>query len=263
MLIDSHVNLHAEAYDADRDAVIQRARDAGVKLMVTICDRIASVSAVLAIADAHDDIWASVGQHPHNAKERPDLNAGELIDFAKHKRVVGIGETGLDLHYNLSPIEQQVASFRAHIEAARALDLPLIVHTRNADELMGDILEQEHAKGAFRLLMHCYTSGEALALRAAKLGAWFSLSGILTFKAANDVRAVAKLMPNDRIILETDCPYLAPVPHRGRRNEPAYIADLYSYFCQERGLGAEEGAGIIAENFFRLFHTIPKAMVAA
>ena len=262
MLIDSHVNLHAEAFDDDRDVVIARARTAGVKLMVTICDRIASVPAVLAIADAHADIWASVGQHPHNAKERPDLSASELIAFANHKRVVGIGETGLDLHYNLSPMAQQIASFRAHIEAARVRDLPLIVHTRNADELTGDILEEEHAKGPFRLLMHCYTSGEALARRMLALGAYFSLSGIVTFKAAHDVRAVAQLVPNDRIILETDCPYLAPVPHRGRRNEPAFIADLYAYVCKERSLSAEEGAEIVAANFFRLFHTIPKAMVA-
>jgi TatD DNase family protein len=261
MLIDSHANLHAEAFDDDREAVIDRARAAGVKLMVAICDRIASVPAVLAIAEAHEDIWASIGAHPHNAKERPDLTAGELIDLAANARVVGVGETGLDLHYNLSPIAQQVASFRAHIEAARRLDLPLIVHTRNADDLMGDILEEEHARAPFRLLMHCYTSGADLARRALALGAFFSLSGIVTFKAAHDVRAVSAIVPTARIVLETDCPYLAPVPHRGRRNEPAFIADLYSHFCASRGLGLEEGAQIVAENFFRLFHTIPKAML--
>ncbi len=258
MLIDSHVNLHAEAFAEDRDAVIARARAAGIALMVTICDRIASIPAVLAIADAHDDIWASVGQHPHNAKERPDLTADELVAFARHKRVVGIGETGLDLHYNLSPIDQQVASFRAHIDAARQLQLPLIVHTREADDLTGDILEEEYAKGAFPLLMHCYTSGERLARRALALGASFSFSGILTFKTAHDVRAIAALVPNDRIILETDCPYLAPVPHRGRRNEPAFIADLYAYFCAQKGLAMEEGAGLVADNFFRLFARIPR-----
>ena len=262
MLIDSHVNLHSDAFDDDREAVINRARAAGVKLMITICDRIASVPDVLAIADAHDDIWASVGQHPHNAKERPDLTADELIALARHPRVVGIGETGLDLHYKLSPLDQQVASFRAHIDAARALKRPLIVHTREADDLTGDILEEEYAKGAFPLLMHCYTSGERLVQRALALGAYFSLSGIFTFKAAHDVRAVAKLMPNERIILETDCPYLAPVPHRGRRNEPAFIADLYAYFCAERGLGAGEGARLIAENVFRLFAAIPKMALA-
>ena len=258
MLIDTHVNLHSDAFDADREAVIQRARDAGVTCMITICDRIAAVPEVLAIADAHADIWASVGQHPHNAKDRPDLSAGELIAFARHPRVVGIGETGLDLHYNLSPLDLQVASFRAHIGAARETQLPLIVHTRNADDHTGDILEEEYAKGPFPLLMHCYTSGERLAQRALDLGGYFSLSGILTFKAAHDVRAVAKTMPLDRIILETDCPYLAPAPHRGRRNEPAFIADLYAFFCAERGLDSEQGTAQIAENVFRLFQAIPR-----
>lgn len=258
MLIDSHVNLHAEAFAEDREAVIARAREAGVQMMITICDRMDSAPAVLAIADAHEDIWASIGAHPHNAKERPDLRADDLIALARHPKVVGIGETGLDLHYNLSPIEQQVASFRAHIEASRALQLPLIVHTRSADDLTGDILEEEYAKGAFPLLMHCYTSGETLAQRALALGATFSFSGILTFKAAHDVRGVARLVPNDRVILETDCPYLAPVPHRGRRCEPAFIADLYAFFCKERGLTADEGAALVADNFFRLFDRIPR-----
>lgn len=258
MLIDSHVNLHAEAFAADRDAVIARARQAGVARMITICDRLSSVPAVLEIANAHDDIWASVGQHPHNAKEAPAISAGDLIALAAHRRVCAIGETGLDLHYNLSPIDQQVASLRAHARAARALDLPLIVHTREADDLTGDVLEEEAEQGAFRLLMHCYTSGDRLAQRALALGAYFSLSGILTFKAAHDVRAVAATLPLDRIILETDCPYLAPTPHRGRRCEPAMVADVYAFFCAERGLAADEGAAIVADNFFRLFHTIPR-----
>lgn len=258
MLIDSHVNLHAEAFDADRAEVIARARTAGVGRMITICDRLSSVPAVLEIADAHEDIWASVGQHPHNAKDAPDVSAADLMALANHSRVCAIGETGLDQHYNLSPIEQQVASLRAHIGAARALDLPLIVHTRESDELIGDVLEEEAGKGAFRILMHCYTSGADLARRALALGAYFSLSGILTFKAAHDVRAVARELPLDRIILETDCPYLAPIPHRGRRNEPAFIPDLYAFFCAERGLGAEQGAGLVADNFFRLFHTISR-----
>ncbi|HWA23628.1 MAG TPA: TatD family hydrolase [Caulobacterales bacterium] len=258
MLIDSHVNLHSEAFAADREAVIARARAAGVVRMVTICDRLASVPAVLDVAEAHDDIWASIGQHPHNAKEAPDILAEDLIELAAHPRVCAIGETGLDRHYNLSPVEQQVASLRAHIGAARALDLPLIVHTREADDLMGDVLEEEAEQGAFRLLMHCYTSGENLARRALALGAYFSLSGILTFKAAHDVRAVARQIPLDRIILETDCPYLAPVPHRGRRCEPAFIADIYAFFCAERELALEQGAAIVADNFFRLFHTIPR-----
>ncbi len=258
MLIDSHVNLHADAFAADREDVIARARAAGVERMITICDRLASIPAVLGIAEAHDDIWASVGQHPHNAKDAPDLTAENLVAFADHPRVCAIGETGLDQHYNLSPIAQQVASLRAHIGAARALDLPLIVHTRESDDLTGDVLEQEMEQGAFRILMHCYTSGEKLAERALALGAYFSLSGILTFKAAHDVRAVARTLPLDRVILETDCPYLAPVPHRGRRCEPAHVADVYAFFCAERGLEPEQGAAIVADNFFHLFDTIPR-----
>jgi TatD DNase family protein len=258
MLIDSHVNLHAEAYAEDRDAVIARARAAGVTHMITISDKLSSAPAVLAIAEAHADIWASIGQHPHNAKDAPDVTAGQLAALADHPRVCGIGETGLDQHYNLSPIDQQVASLRAHAGAARATGLPLIIHTRESDDLTGDILEEEMGKGAFPLLMHCYTSGIGLAKRMLALGAYFSFSGILTFKAANDVRAVARELPLDRIILETDCPYLAPIPHRGRRNEPAFIADVYKFFCAERGL--EEGAGqaAIADNFFRLFHTVAR-----
>jgi TatD DNase family protein len=258
MLIDSHVNLHADAFAEDREDVIARARAAGVERMVTICDRLDHVAAVLKIAEAHEDIWASIGQHPHNAKEAPNLTAEDLVALAGHPRVCAIGETGLDQHYNLSPIDQQVASLRAHIGAARALDLPLIVHTRESDDLTGDVLEQEMEQGAFPVLMHCYTSGENLARRALALGAYFSLSGILTFKAAHDVRAVARELPLDRIILETDCPYLAPVPHRGRRCEPAHIADVYAFFCAERGLEPEQGAAIIADNFFNLFHTIPR-----
>ncbi|MGE3303014.1 MAG: TatD family hydrolase [Hyphomonadaceae bacterium] len=258
MLIDSHVNLHAPAFAEDRDAVIARARAAGVGLMVTICDRFANAAEVLAIAEAHPDIWASLGQHPHYAKESPRVRSEEIAALAAHPRVVGIGETGLDRHYNHSPIEDQIASLRAHIAAARACDLPLIVHTREADDLMGDILEEESARAPFRILMHCYTSSAALARRALALGAYFSLSGILTFKAAHDVREVARMLPLDRIILETDCPYLAPIPHRGRRNEPAFLADVHRFFCAERALEPEQGAKILADNFFALFHTIPR-----
>jgi TatD DNase family protein len=254
MFIDSHVNLHHEAFVQDCEAVIARAREAGVGVMVTICDRIANASAVLAIADAHADIYASVGAHPHYAKDHLDLDARRLTELARgNPKVVGIGETGLDQHYKTSPLEDQIHVFRAHAEAARELGLPLIIHTREADELMGDLLEEECAKGDLRLLMHCYTSGAELARRALALGAFFSFSGILTFKNADDVRVIARETPLDRVILETDCPYLAPVPHRGRRCEPAMVADVYRFFCAERGIDEEEGERLIAENFFRLF----------
>lgn len=258
MLIDSHVNLHHERFAEDRDAVIADARAAGIGPMVTICDEIKNFPDVLAIAKADRDIWASVGAHPHYAKDHLDLTPDKLIELARDPKVVGIGETGLDLHYGFSPVEDQVAVFRAHIAAARETGLPLIIHTRQADELTGDILEQEAGQGPpLRLLMHCYTSGEGLAKRALALGATFSFSGIMTFKNASDVRAIAAMVPLDRVILETDCPYLAPIPHRGRRCEPAHVAEVYRCFAELRGLTMEECARIVEANFYRLFSRIP------
>lgn len=261
MLIDSHVNLHHEKFDADRAEAIARARAAGVGVMITICDRFENVERVLAIAQGDPRIYASIGAHPHYAKDHAWLTADRIVAIAKlhPAKVAGVGETGLDLHYRFSPLEDQERVFRAHIEAARALALPLIVHTREADERTGDILEEEHAKGAFPLLMHCYTSGAELARRALALGGYISFSGIMTFKNADAVRAIAAETPLDRVILETDCPYLAPVPHRGRRCEPAMVGDVYRFFCAERGLSLEEGAKLIADNFHRLFRTIPRA----
>ncbi len=253
MLIDSHVNLHADAFEADRGEVVARARSAGVEVMLTICDRVENFPKVIAIAQAFPGIWASAGAHPHYAKDHLDLTPADLIALADNSKVIGIGETGLDQHYCYSSLEDQQSVMRAHIEAARELDLPLIVHTREADDATAAILEEEYRRGPFRILMHCYTSGEGLARRALDLGAYFSLSGIVTFKSAGDVRATAAMLPLDRIILETDCPYLAPLPHRGRRNEPAFLADVHRYFCAWKGLEEAEGARIIADNFFRLF----------
>jgi TatD DNase family protein len=257
MLIDSHVNLHAPQFDEDREAVIARARAAGVRLMVNICDKVSNYEKVRALAE-HPDIWATVGTHPHEAKEDPDLAAETLIAIAADPRVVGIGECGLDFHYDLSPRDIQARVFRAHAAAARATGLPLVVHTREADEVMGEILEQEFAQGPFRILMHCYTSGAELARRAAALGAWFSVSGIATFKAADDVRAVIGDMPADRIIVETDCPYLAPVPYRGRRNEPAYVPHVLAKLAEIRGWSLEEAEARTEDAFFALFDRIPR-----
>lgn len=253
LFIDSHVNLHAEAFAEDQAAVIARARESGVGPMVTICDRMENFPAVLAIAHADARIGASVGAHPHYAKDHLDLTPARLIAAAEDRKVVGIGETGLDQHYGYSPIEDQIAVFRAHIAAARATGLPLIVHTREADALMGDILEEEYARGAFPILLHCYTSGVELARRAFALGAFISFSGILTFKNAHDVRAVALEAPLERVILETDCPYLAPVPHRGRRCEPAHVRDVYAGFCALRGIDLAAGAARIEETFYAVF----------
>jgi len=257
MLIDSHVNLHAPQYDGDRQAVIERARAAGIGLMVNICDCVTNFPACRALAD-QPDIWCTVGTHPHEAKNDPDLSPQTLVDLAADPRVVGIGECGLDFHYDLSPRDIQAKVFRAHIAAARETGLPLVVHTREADTVMGDILETEFAAGPFRLLMHCYTSGAELARRCAALGAWFSVSGIATFKAAQDVRDVIVDMPANRIIVETDCPYLAPVPHRGRRNEPAYVPYVLAKLAAVRGWSLAEAEARTTDAFFDLFQRIPR-----
>ncbi len=258
MLIDSHVNLHAPQFAEDMDAVIDRARAAGVALMVNISDRVSTFDVTHRVAMDHPDIWATVGTHPHEAKENPELKAADLILLAQRPKVVGIGECGLDFHYDLSPRDVQAAVFRQHCIAARETGLPLVVHTREADAVMGDILEEEHAAGAFRLIMHCYTSGPELARRAAALGAWFSVSGIATFKAAQDVRDIIAEMPGDRIIVETDCPYLAPVPMRGRRNEPAYLPHILAKLAEIRGWSLEEAEQRTEDAFFALFDRIPR-----
>ncbi len=258
MLIDSHVNLHAPQFADDMDAVIGRAREAGVALMVNISDKVSTFDVTHAVAMAHDDIWATVGTHPHEAKENPELKADDLIRLAERPKVVGIGECGLDFHYDLSPRDIQARVFRQHCIAARETGLPLVVHTREADEVMGAILEEEHAAGPFKLLMHCYTSGAELARRAANLGAWFSVSGIATFKAAEDVRAIIRDMPADRIIVETDCPYLAPVPMRGRRNEPAYLPHVLDKLAEIRGWSRDEAEQRTEDAFFALFDRIAR-----
>lgn len=258
MIIDSHVNLHAPQFDEDRDEVIARARAAGVRLMVEISDKLSTFEATHGLAMANDDIWCTVGAHPHEAKDHVELTADELVALAQRPRVIGIGECGLDFHYDLSPRDEQAAVFRQHIDAARRTGLPLVVHTREADDVMAAILREEHAKGPFKLLMHCYTSGVELAETAAELGAWFSVSGIATFKAAEDVREVIRRMPEDRIIVETDCPYLAPIPHRGRRNEPAYVGLVLQKLAEIRGWSPEEADRRTTDAFFALFDRIPR-----
>ena len=258
MIIDSHVNLHAHQFDEDRDEVIARARAAGGRLMVEISDKLSTFEAMHGLAMAHDDIWCTVGAHPHEARDHRDLTADELVALAQRPRVIGIGECGLDFHYDLSPREIQAAVFRQHIEAARRTGLPLVVHTREADEVMAAILREEHAHSPFKMLMHCYTSGVELAETAAELGAWFSVSGIATFKAAEDVREVIRRMPEDRIIVETDCPYLAPIPHRGRRNEPAYVGLVLQKLAEIRGWSPEDAERRTTDAFFALFDRIPR-----
>ncbi|MEO1552918.1 MAG: TatD family hydrolase [Pseudomonadota bacterium] len=255
-MFDTHVNLHAEAYAEDLDQVLTRARDAGVSRMLAICERLDSFPRVKAIADAHADIWCTVGTHPHHAKDFVETTADDLVTCAQDPKVVAIGETGMDLHYGYSPQAQQEASFRTHISAARQTGLPLIVHTREADELTADILEDEYAKGAFAILLHCYTGGPDLCRRGLALGAYVSVSGILSFKSAKDVRAVIKNVPLDRVILETDCPYLTPMPYRGRRNEPGYLPYVADALAELHDLSREEIGAICEDNSLRLFQRV-------
>ncbi|ESQ94249.1 TatD family hydrolase [Asticcacaulis benevestitus] len=256
--IDSHVNLHAPQFDEDRAEVIERARASGVGLMVNICDKVSNFDAVYQIAQDHDDIWATVGTHPHEARENPNLTAQTLLDLAQKPKVVGIGECGLDFHYDFSPRDIQAQVFRQHIIAARESGLPLVVHTREADDWMGQILSEEHARGAFKLLLHCYTSGAELAKTCAEMGAWFSVSGIATFKAAQDVRDIIVDMPADKIIIETDCPYLAPIPMRGRRNEPSFVRHVYDKLGNIRGWSLDDVRAKTHDAFFKLFDRIPR-----
>lgn len=253
MFVDSHVNLHSDQYRDDLDQVIADAHAAGVEYMLTISDRLESTPAVKAIADGYDFIWRSVGVHPHHAKDYADLTADRLVDLAGDDKVVGVGECGLDFYYEYSDRAAQAPVFLAHIEAARRTGLPLIIHCRNADQEMQETLAEERGKGAFTPLLHCYTGGPALAEAALALGGYISFSGIITFKNAGDIRAVAEAAPMDRIIIETDCPYLAPIPMRGRRNEPAYVVHVAAKLAEIKGVSLEEIAAVTTENFFRLF----------
>jgi TatD DNase family protein len=260
MLVDSHVNLHAEAFAPDRDAVIERARAAGVARMIAICSRLSEADAVRAVVAPYDDVFPTLGAHPHHAKDRPGVTADEIAALAREMDAVAIGETGLDFHYNYSPEPEQRASFAAHVAAARTLDLPLVIHCRDADDAMADLLEQLWADGPFRFLLHSYTGGVDLARRGAALGGYFSVNGIASFKNAHDVRAVITTeMPEDRILLETDAPYLAPPPHRGRRNEPAFLPHVAESLAQIRGWTLAETAERTTAAFHALFDRVPRA----
>ena len=255
-MFDTHVNLHAESYETDLPDVLSRARAAGVSRMLAICERLDSFPRVKTIADANADIWCSVGTHPHHAKSFPDTQASELVALAADQKVVAIGETGLDFHYGYSPIEDQEKSFRMHIAAARETGLPLIVHTREADDLTAQILEEETTQGAFPILLHCYTGGADLAKRGLELGAFVSVSGILSFKSAQAVRDVIKQVPLEQVILETDCPYLSPMPYRGRRNEPSYLPYVAEALAQLHGMDRDDIGRICEENALRLFSKV-------
>jgi TatD DNase family protein len=253
MLVDSHCHLDFLPPGPERAEVIARARRAGVGAMITIGTKITEFPGVLAIAESETDIWCSVGIHPHEAAAEPETAAGALARMAAHPKVVGIGETGLDFYYEHSPRERQAEVFRTHCAAARATGLPLIVHTRDADAETAEILSEECAKGPLTGVLHCFSSGAQLADKAISLGFYISLSGIVTFKNAEPLREVVRGLPQDRILVETDAPYLAPVPLRGKRNEPAYIVHTAAQVAELKGWNNEELAQITTANFFRLF----------
>jgi TatD DNase family protein len=263
ILIDSHCHLDFPDFASELDAVVARAQAAGVIRMVTISTRVRRHAQILAIAERFPDVTCSVGTHPHHAHEELDITAEDLIARASHPKVVAIGEAGLDYHYDNSPRDAQRHGFLTHIAAARAAKLPLVIHTREADEDTAGILEDEMGKGPFSAVLHCYTGGAELALRAVALGCYIGFTGIVTFKNSGDLRAIAKDVPAERFLIETDAPYLAPSPHRGKRNEPAYVAQVAQVLAEVRGVSFDEIARQTTENFFRLFSKVPRAAAAA
>lgn len=261
MLVDSHCHLDFPDFEAERDAVVARAGAAGVALMVTICTKVSRFAEILAIAERYENVYCSVGIHPHEAGSEPVTSATDLIALAQHPKVVGIGETGLDFYYDHSPREAQIRSFRSHIAAARDTGLPLIVHTREADTETVAILREEMGQGAFPGVIHCFSAGRQLAADAVALGFYISASGILTFKKAEAVREAFAEVPAERLLVETDAPYLAPVPKRGKTNEPAFVRHTAACLADLHGMAPEVLAEVTTANFLRLFSKVPPAAV--
>ena len=255
LLIDSHCHLDFPDF-ADLDAVLSRAAAAGVGRLITISTRVAKFDTYRAIAEAHDNVFFSVGTHPHQAFEEPDVSVETLVELSKHPKCVAIGEAGLDYHYDKTPRDIAARVFRAHIAAARITQLPLVIHSRDADADMAAILEDEMAKGAFPALLHCFTSSRALAETALLLGLSVSMSGVLTFKNSQDLRDIARDIPLNRLLVETDAPYLAPMPHRGKRNEPAYVADTAKVLAEVKGVSLADITLQTTDNVLKLFTKI-------
>lgn len=258
MLIDTHCHLDFPDFEAERDAIIERARAAGVGQMITISTRVKRFDTIFAIAEAYPNVFCSVGTHPHNADEELDITADDLVRLSAHPKVVAIGEAGLDYFYDNAPRAAQVEGLRRHIAAARETGLPLVIHSRSADEDMAAILTEETGKGAFPFLLHCFSSGPELARIGVELGGYVSFSGILTFPKSEELRDIAKTVPHDRMIVETDAPYLAPKPFRGKRNEPAYVAYTAEVLADTIGVSKDEIAAITTENAFRIFSKMPR-----
>ena len=253
MLVDSHCHLNFPEFQDDLDGVVARARAAGVGCMQTICTHMGEFDEVHGIAQRYDDIYCSVGVHPHDSGKTELAEVEDLVERAKLPKVIGIGESGLDYYYEKSDRPSQQESFRRHIEAARISGLPIIVHTRDAEDDTIRILHEEYQKGEFKGVIHCFTSTKELAEKSLEIGMYISISGIATFKNAQDIRDTIKIIPQDRLLIETDAPFLAPVPHRGKPNEPAYVQYTNQLVANETGLTEDNCASITTENFFRLF----------
>ncbi|GLS20298.1 LuxR family transcriptional regulator [Labrys miyagiensis] len=258
MLIDSHCHLDFPDLQNESEEVVSRARAAGIGRIITISTRIRQFDRIRALIERFDDVYGSVGTHCLHAHEEDDIPLETILELAEHPKVVAIGEAGLDYHYDYAPRDIQERGFRKHIAAARQTGLPLVVHARQADQDIGDILEEEMGKGAFAAVLHCYSSGADLARRGLALGFYVSFSGILTFKTAEEIRDIARFVPHDRLLVETDAPYLAPTPFRGKRNEPAYVVNTARVLAETLGVGESEIATRTTENAFRLFSKMPR-----
>ncbi len=263
MLIDTHCHLDFPDLASDLPGVLRRAKAAGVTRVITISTRVARADVYRALAEAHPEVFFTIGTHPHYADQELDVSADQLVRLADHPKCVGIGEAGLDYHYDRSPRDAQARGLRTHIAAARMTQLPLVIHARAADEDMIRIIEEEHAKGAFPAVLHCFSSGPELARRGLALGFYLSMSGILTFKASEELRDIARAAPLDRLLVETDAPYLAPVPHRGKRNEPAFTRHTAEVLAQVKGVSLEALATATSRNAERLFTRLPRLSLAA
>jgi TatD DNase family protein len=262
MLVDSHCHLDFPDFAEERAAIVARALAAGIGRMVTISTRVKRFQQIIEIAESFEEVYCSVGTHPHNAAEELDVTAEELVRLSGHPKVVAIGEAGLDYFYDRAPRDAQAQGFRTHIAAARQTRLPLVIHSRDADDDMAAILEDETGKGGFPFILHCFSSRRWLAEVGVALGGYVSFSGILTFKNSTELRAIAADVPRDRLLVETDAPYLAPIPHRGKRNEPAYVENTAKVLAETIGVSEAEIADITTENVFRLFTRMPRPNVA-
>jgi TatD DNase family protein len=263
MLVDSHCHLDFPDFADDLDAVVARARAAGVGRMITISTQVSRFATIAGLAERFPEVFCTVGTHPLQAAEEPDVSVADLVRLSAHPRCVGIGEAGLDYHYDKAPRDLAARVFRTHIAAARETGLPLVIHARDADEDMIAILTDEHAKGLFPAVLHCFTSTVALARTGVALGLFVSFSGVLTFKSSAALRAIAAEVPLDRLLVETDAPFLAPVPHRGKRNEPAFVADTAAVLAEVRGLPVAELERHTTANVHRLFAKLPALSEAA